>query len=218
MIELRQSTSVVVRFGPALLFSDGVTAVTNLVGTGSNQTEHTSTGILISKNGAAFAARSATATASVHRVNGHYAVTLSATDTNTLGVLSMQFANSAAFCPIWDDYAVITQNAWDAKYGATFLKVDIAQWLTATAPAFGTLIAGERTAIVAAIAAMVIEGTLTLQEAQKIQVAASAGKTDGFVPATIGTGHVRNTLDTKNRITAGYDANGNRTSISTDLT
>jgi hypothetical protein len=116
---LRQSTAVTVSFGPALLNTDGVTLVTNLTGTGANQTENTSTGIRISKNGGAFAARHATAGASNYDAFGNYLVPLDTTDTNTLGTLRMQYANAAAFCPIFQDFMVVNTALWDALFAAS---------------------------------------------------------------------------------------------------
>lgn len=130
MYFLRQSTAVTVSFGPALLYSDGVTLVTNLVGTGSNQTENTSTGIRISKNGGAFAARHTTAGTSTYDAFGNYLVILDTTDTNTLGAMRMQFANAAAFCPIWMDFGIVPANIWDSWFAAVYQKVDLTQVLT----------------------------------------------------------------------------------------
>lgn len=136
MIWLKQSTAVVISMGPFVLNSDGVTLVVNLVGTGSNQTENTSTGIRIAKNGGAFAARHATASASTYDAFGNYLVTLDTTDTGTLGVLRMQFANGAAFCPVWMDFMVVPANVWDSMFGADNLDVSVIQWLgTAVAAA-----------------------------------------------------------------------------------
>jgi len=61
----------------------------------------------------------------------------------------------------------------------------------------------------------VIEGTVTLQQALMIMLSALAGESDGAMTATQ---HFRNTIDTKNRITATVDSLGNRTSITLDLT
>jgi hypothetical protein len=69
-----------------------------------------------------------------------------------------------------------------------------------------------------AIFAKLLEGEVTFEEACTLWNAASAGKTDGFVPGSSGTGHLKNLADTKDRITATYDSDGNRTSITLDLT
>lgn len=111
---LRQNTSVVISFGPFVAASDGVTLVTNLVGTGANQTENTTSGIRVSKNGGALAARHATATASVYDAYGQYLVTLDATDTGTVGALRVIFQNAAAFCPVWQDFHIVPANVYDS--------------------------------------------------------------------------------------------------------
>lgn len=127
---LKQSTAVVISFGPLLLNTDGTTLVTDRVGTGANQTENTSSGIRISKNGAAFIARSATATASVYDAIGNYLVTLSTTDTNTLGILRMQFAVGTLFCPVWQDFLVVPANVYDSLVaGSDVLDVSAVQIL-----------------------------------------------------------------------------------------
>jgi len=59
------------------------------------------------------------------------------------------------------------------------------------------------------ISGMIIEGTITFKEALMLC------KSDG---AQTALQHFRNTLDTKNRITAVVDSSGNRTSITLDLT
>src|ERR1035437_2111088 len=119
MLWLRQSTSTTVSFGPAVLNSDGVTLVTNLTGTGSNQTENTSTGIRLSKNGGAFAARHATAGASTYDAFGNYLVPIDATDTGTLGTVRMQYADAAHFCPLFLDMMVINTALWDALFASS---------------------------------------------------------------------------------------------------
>lgn len=119
MLWLRQSTAVTVSFGPAVSNTDGVTLVINLTGTGANQTENTTTGIRLSKNGGAFAARHATAGASTYDAFGNYLVPLDTTDTNTLGTLRMQFANAAAFCPLFQDFMVVNTALWDALFASS---------------------------------------------------------------------------------------------------
>lgn len=60
-----------------------------------------------------------------------------------------------------------------------------------------------------------IEGSLTFQQAVRIMLAANAGKTNG---APAGPFHARDQADSKNRITATVDANGNRTAMTVDGT
>ncbi len=119
MIWLKQSTSAVISFGPFVDKTDGVVLETGLAGTGANQTENTSTGIRISKNGGAFAARHATAATSTYDAFGNYLVTLDGTDTNTCGVLRMQFADAATFVPVWADFLVVPAMIYDSVIGGT---------------------------------------------------------------------------------------------------
>lgn len=66
---------------------------------------------------------------------------------------------------------------------------------------------------VADIIAGVADGTYDLQEMMRIIFAFAAGKADGGGSSTI---HFRDSADSKNRITATVDANGNRTAVSLD--
>lgn len=61
-----------------------------------------------------------------------------------------------------------------------------------------------------------IEVGLTLRNAHRLEVAATAGKLSGAATTTV---IIRNAVaDSKNRITATVDSNGNRSAITTDLT
>lgn len=60
-----------------------------------------------------------------------------------------------------------------------------------------------------------VETSITLRQALRLILAASAGKLSGANTTTI---TIRNVGDTKNRITATVDADGNRTAVTTDLT
>jgi hypothetical protein len=121
---LKQSTSTVIHFGPFVDKTDGVTFQTDLVGTGANQLEHTSSGILIGKNGGTMAARSATATASAYDAYGMYKVTLSTTDTGTCGRLLIAFGNAADVLPVWVEYTVVPANVYESLVlGVEWLEV-----------------------------------------------------------------------------------------------
>lgn len=63
----------------------------------------------------------------------------------------------------------------------------------------------------------IIEGTISLRQAIGIILAASGGKLSG-AGAAPGPVLIRDTGDLYNRINATYDANGNRTAITLDLT
>ena len=66
---------------------------------------------------------------------------------------------------------------------------------------------------VAEIIAGVADGSYDLQEMLRIIFSACSGKSNGGGTSTV---NFRDSGDTKNRITATVDANGNRTSISLD--
>lgn len=81
-----------------------------------------------------------------------------------------------------------------------------------------TLTTGERDAIAAAILDLAngIETGLTLRQAQRLEVAALAGKLSGAATTTV---TIRNAIaDSKDRIVATVDNDGNRSAITTDLT
>ena len=97
---LKQSTAVVIPFGPFVSPSDGVTLVTSLV----SAIDHATTGIFLSKNGGTAAIRHQAVTASTYDSYGDYKVTLDTTDTGTLGQLRVIFAAAASCAPVWQDF------------------------------------------------------------------------------------------------------------------
>lgn len=107
---LKQSTAKVISFGPFVDKTDGVTPETGLV----SSLDHGTTGIMLSKNGAAFAIRHATVTATTYDAYGNYLVTLDTTDTNTLGTLRVQFIETATCLPVWRDFIVVPAMIYDS--------------------------------------------------------------------------------------------------------
>ena len=128
---LRQSTSVVISFGPFLDVGDAATLEIGLV----SALDHASTGILLSKNGGALTIRSAAVTATTYDAYGNYRVTLSTTDTDTLGTLRMQFIETATCLPVWQDFMVLPANVWDSLYGSDKLDVNVEEWNATAVPA-----------------------------------------------------------------------------------
>ena len=109
-MELRQSTSQVIRFGPFVDSTDGVTPKTGLTITQAD--------IQLSKDGAAFAQKN-TAGNAAHDVDGYYSTTLDATDTGTAGILKLEVTVAGALL-VWENFEVVTQTYYDAKYTGTF--------------------------------------------------------------------------------------------------
>ena len=123
---LKQSTAVVVSFGPFLDKTDGVTEETGLV----SSLDHATTGIKLSKNGGALTIRHATVTATTYDAYGMYRVTLDTTDTNTLGTLRMAFNEAATCLPVWQDFMVLPANIFDSLVsGSDLIDVSMTQIL-----------------------------------------------------------------------------------------
>jgi hypothetical protein len=109
---LKQSTSVVINFGPFVDATDGKTLETGLVSALDNAT----TGIMLSKNGGTLAVRHATVTASTYDAHGCYKVTLDTTDTGTLGSLRVIYTDAATCLPVWRDFTVVA-SSFATPYG-----------------------------------------------------------------------------------------------------
>lgn len=112
---LKQSTAVVIPFGPFVDKTDGVTLETGLV----TALDHASTGIMLSKNGGTLAVRHATVTASTYDAHGCYKVTLDTTDSATLGHLRVIYTDAATCLPVWDDFRVVPANIYDSLVGGS---------------------------------------------------------------------------------------------------
>ena len=121
---LKQSTAFTFRAGPFLDATDGVTAETGLTIAQAD--------IQISKAGGAFAQTSASPT-TTHDADGWYQCPLTATDTGTVGALTVQIVMAGAL-PVWHDFMVLPANVYDSLMGADLLDVSVTQW-TGTAVA-----------------------------------------------------------------------------------
>jgi len=120
--------------------------------------------------------------------------------------------------------AAISAASADSKTTAIKAKTDNlpadpasnTQVATRAAPgAAMTLTNGERTTLTAAVFAFAVEGAEQFVELLRLIRAVLLGQSDGF-PA--GPVHFRDKADTKNRITANTDQEGNRTAVTTDAT
>ena len=106
---LRQSTSQIIRFGPCLDKTDGVTEETALTLAQAD--------MRLSKDGGAYAQKNATGNAT-HDSDGHYSTTLNATDTAIIGELRLNVHQPANMLPVWDRWWVLEEVVYDAIYGA----------------------------------------------------------------------------------------------------
>ncbi len=102
MIYARQSTAIIVTVGP-VLDADGVAVTDCVVGD-----------FLISKNGAAPAALNASATLT-HRNTGHYSLSCTATDVNTVGTVEVIINDTVNACPM-KEIQVIEPTTYDVLF------------------------------------------------------------------------------------------------------
>ncbi len=105
---LRQNTAQVVRFGPCLDKTDGVTEETALTLAQAD--------MRLSKDGGTFAQKSAAGNA-VHDSDGWYNTTFSTTDTDTVGEVRLNVHQPANMLPVWDRWWVMEEAVYDLFYG-----------------------------------------------------------------------------------------------------
>lgn len=228
-IELRQSTAVTVVLGPFVDDTDFKTAETAL--------SIAQADIRVRKHGGAYA-QSNNVAGAAHLEGGDYGVPLDTTDTGTLGPLRVRIAKAGALI-VWQDFVVITAQAWDSKYGADTLQVDVREWIGAPPNA---LASGRVDVAILAAAAFhqdaadkvwasaartltsfgtlitdifntVLEGSLSFAAMVRIILSSAALKLSGADTDTIRT---RDVADTKDRIVATVDEHGNRTAVALD--
>ena len=105
---LKQSTQIKVRVGPAMDPTDGVTPVTSLTLAAADQAE------LLKNNGAATVDISGRTFAAVTGCDGWYDLTLTTTDTNTLGMATVVLQDASATLPMFLDFEVLPSNVFDS--------------------------------------------------------------------------------------------------------
>ncbi|MPZ36683.1 MAG: hypothetical protein GEU95_01250 [Rhizobiales bacterium] len=229
---LRQSTAVNVLMGPFISSADGVTALGALSITQGD--------CLLQKNGGGVAAKNDGSSAT-HQTWGWYLVPLNATDTNTLGPLLL-FIPEAGAIQVWREFMVVPQQVYDSLVAGTDnLQVDTIQaagtaW---NSGAIGAATLAADTITAAKIAADAIgaselaadavneiadgvldrangvETGLTFRQWLRLAASALFGKASGLDTTTA---IYRDVNDTKDRITATVDVNGNRSAVTRDAT
>lgn len=117
---LKQSTATTLLLGPFVDSTDGVTAETALT---ISQAD-----VLLWKEGGTTLAQKNESTSCTHRSVGLYTCPLNTTDTNTLGLLSVNVAESGAL-PVRHDYTVVPANVYDSLVlGTDIVDVSVTQW------------------------------------------------------------------------------------------
>lgn len=104
---LRQSTNQLIRFGPFVDSTDGVTAETALTIAQGD--------MMLSKDGGAFAQKNAAGNAT-HDTDGWYSVNLDPTDTGTAGGELRLQVNVAGALPVWDRWWVLEEDIYDSIF------------------------------------------------------------------------------------------------------
>lgn len=106
---------------------------------------------------------------------------------------------------------------WSNSTSLGLTTLDAAISSRASAATQQTLTPEERNSVADALLDRIdaIEAGLTVRGAMRLGAAADAGKVAGASTPTV---TIRNVGDTKNRITATVDADGNRTAVTTDVT
>lgn len=161
--------------------------------------------ITASKDGAAFAGIAPSVT---DRSNGWYSVALTAAHTDTLGDLALHITGAAAD-PV-DMVLLVEGGTTDADVSSRLATAGY------TAPDNAGIAAIPDAATnAAAVLASAVDGIITLAESIRLQNAVLAGKVSG---AGTGTETFRDLADTKDRIVATVDTDGNRTAITRDAT
>lgn len=104
---LRQSTATTLNLGPFVDSTDGVSIEGSLTISASD--------VQIWKEGGTTSAAKNDATACTHRQNGDYTCPVNATDTGTLGMLTVRVNESGAL-QVRQDYMVIPQTTYDILF------------------------------------------------------------------------------------------------------
>ena len=154
-------------------------------------------------------------------------VALDATDTDTLGQL-MLAVNETGALPVFHEFMVLAANVYDSLFaGSDLLDVSVTQF----GGAAGTFSGGRpevnashfagtayATALAAEVDAVwdeVVDGSVTARQSIRLHNSAMGGKASGLGTTTA---VYRDLADTKDRITATVDADGNRTTVTRDVT
>src|SRR5688572_13415554 len=110
---LKQSTSVVVRIGPAVEVANGYVPVTTLTLSGADEAEalRAAGAATLSISGATFAA--------VTGADGWYDLTLDTTATNTVGTLDIVINDDSLILPISARFQVVEEAVYDQFFAAS---------------------------------------------------------------------------------------------------
>lgn len=221
MILLKQSTAATLRVGPFMDAANGVTPETGVTLSGADQAE-------ILKNSGATVDISGATWAAITGAGGWYDLSLTTSHTDTLGMLTVVVQDESVCLPVFVRAMVVPAMIYDSLIGGTdTLQVDVTQFGGTNATSSGgrpevnaTHFAG--TAYATALAAEVdavwdeqVDGTTTGRQSMRLHNAVLGGKASGLATTTA---VYRDLADSKDRISATVDADGNRSAVTRDLT
>jgi len=205
-IFLKQSTaSQEIVLGPFVDSTDGVTAETALT--------IANTDVKIWVSGATTLANKNSGGAT-HISGGIYSAVLDATDTATLGSLKIFVAVSGALACVLE-CVVLAANVYDSLIAASDqLDVQVAG-INNDAITAASLATDAGTEIATAVldTAAGVETGRTVRQSMRLMLSALCGKASGMATTTA---VFRDTNDTKDRISATVDADGNRSAVTLD--
>jgi len=121
---LKADTQVIVRIGPFVDSTDGVTPETGVTLGAADQAE------LLKHNGAATVDISASTWAAITGCGGWYDLTLTTGNTDTEGLLTIVVQDSSVCLPVFAHFMVVNANVYDSLYAAAaadYLQVDAIQ-------------------------------------------------------------------------------------------
>lgn len=110
---LRQSTQIIVVIGPFVDVGDGFTPETGVTLSGADEAE------LLKSNTGTTTSISGNTWAAITGCDGYYALTLSTTDTNTVGAVTIMVNDDSVCLPVLARFQVIEEAAYDALYAAS---------------------------------------------------------------------------------------------------
>lgn len=199
---LRQSTSIIVAVGPFVSSSNGLTRLSALVLSATDRAS-----IIKANTSAAALNISARTWSAIVSAEGHYALTVSATDADTVGALRVNIADDSECLPVYNDFYVLEEAIYDALFAASAAAFDSNQDVTVGAHAAGsfTSAAWAASAIIsAAISAGAITSTGIADGAiTSAEIAAGAIISATFAAGAINAAAIAADAITSSEIAAG---------------
>jgi len=116
---IKADTEVKVVIGPAVAVADGFTPVTTLTVSAADEAE------LMKHDAASVVDISGNTIAAITSMDGYYNLTLSATDTDTEGMITIGINDDSLMLPILARFMVMKAQPFDSFFGSDVLQVDV---------------------------------------------------------------------------------------------